>query len=348
MRKRTNYSPERLSNEIPKVTYRSAGVDIDKADRFIDAIIPLIDKTKRPGLIGEIGGFSGFFKAPKQGFHEPLLVAATDGVGTKLLLARTANKHDTVGIDLVAMCVNDIITCGAEPLFFLDYFATAKINLRDSVAIMKGIVAGCREARCAIVGGETAEMPGLYRQGDYDLAGFCVGVVERKEIIDGRNIKAGDRVLGLASTGLHSNGFSLVRKLFSRAEMKGKWGRILLRPTKIYVREVLSLKKKVKIKGIAHITGGGFYENIPRVFPPGIGVEIRKNSWPMPPVFTEIQKRSRLPDREMFRTFNMGIGLVIILGKDDLDIAQKHLSHIGQRSWPIGEIVKTKTPVTIA
>lgn len=327
------------------ITYKFSGVDIDKADRFIDAVIPLFDKTKRPGVIGKIGGFSGFFKI--QGFKDPILVASTDGVGTKLLIARTLNRHDTIGIDLVAMCVNDVITCGAEPLFFLDYFATSKIDLKDSTQIMKGIVSGCREARCAIIGGETAEMPGLYKKGDYDLAGFCVGAVERKQIIDGKKIKPGDILLGLASSGLHSNGFSLVRKLFSQGEIKKRWVSELLRPTKIYVREILSLKRKIEIKGIAHITGGGLYENIPRIFPGCVGVEIKKGSWPVPFIFKEVQKRSNLSDREIFRTFNMGIGMAVILKQSDVEKARRHLSKMGLRSWPIGNIVKSTIPVSI-
>lgn len=328
---------------MKSINYKSAGVDIDKGDRFVDAIIPLIKKTRTRGAVGKIGGFSGFFKSPKKGFREPILVAATDGVGTKLMVAKMLDKHDTVGIDLVAMCVNDIITCGAEPLFFLDYFATSKIDLKSAPQIVKGIAAGCCQARCAIVGGETAEMPGLYRKGDYDLAGFCVGVVERKKIIDGKDILPGDIILGLRSNGLHSNGFSLVRKLFSQKEIKGKWGKEILRPTKIYVREILSLKKKVNIKGLAHVTGGGFYGNIPRILPKGLGVEIKKGSWPVPFIFKEIKKRGNLPDSEMYRTFNMGIGMVVILNKANAEKARRHLSRIGLRSWPIGHIVRTKT-----
>ena len=323
------------------VTYKSAGVDINKADRFIDAIIPLINKTKRQGVVGKIGGFSGFFKSPQKGFKEPILVAATDGVGTKLLIAKMADKHDTVGIDLVAMCVNDIITCGAEPLFFLDYFATPKIDLKRAVKIVKGIAAGCCEAHCAIVGGETAEMPGVYRKDDYDLAGFCVGVVDRKKIIDGKGIKPGDVILGIASNGLHSNGFSLVRKLFSKKEIKGKWGKELLRPTKIYVQEILSLKKKFNLKGLAHITGGGFSGNIPRILPKGLGVEIKTGSWPIPPIFKEIEKRANLSQKEMFCTLNMGIGMVVILSPENIEKARKFLSRKGLCSWNIGHIVKS-------
>ncbi len=329
---------------MEKITYKSSGVDIDKADNFIDIIVPLINKTRRLGVLGKIGGFSGFFKSPGKDFKEPVLVAATDGVGTKLLVAKIFGKHDTVGIDLVAMCVNDIVTCGAEPLFFLDYFATSKIILKKSVDIIKGIVEGCRQANCALIGGETAEMPGLYRKDDYDLAGFCVGVVDRKKIIDGKKIKSGDIVLGLASNGLHSNGFSLVRKLFSQKEMRTEWGRELLRPTKIYVREILSLRKKIDIKGIAHITGSGFYGNIPRILPKGLGAEIKKGSWPIPPVFNEIKKRGNLTDKEMFLTFNMGIGMAIILDKNTVEAARKYLLKSGLRSWPIGYTIRTKAP----
>lgn len=324
-----------------EVTYKSAGVDIDRAERFIHNIIPLVNRTRRPGVIGKIGGFSGFFKAPKY-FKDLVLVAATDGVGTKLLVAGMVGRHDTVGIDLVAMCVNDVVTCGAEPLFFLDYFSTQRIDTRTACQVIKGIVDGCRQAHCSLLGGETAEMPGLYKRGDYDMAGFCVGAVERKDIIDGSRIMPGDIVLGLASSGLHSNGFSLVRKLFSEKEIKKKWADELLQPTRIYVQHILSLKKRIDIKGIAHITGGGFYGNIPRILPKALGVEIRLRSWDIPAIFKEIQLRANLTEKEMFRTFNMGIGMVVIINRDILDKARRFLSRINLRSWDIGKVVRTR------
>ena len=274
------------------MTYKKAGVDIDKANTFVKKITPLIEKTYTKDTLGTIGHFGGFFRADFSHMKEPVLVSSTDGVGTKLLVANTARKFDTVGIDLVAMCVNDVITCGARPLFFLDYFATGKIKPAVAVSIVKGIVAGCRDAGCALVGGETAEMPGLYRNEDFDLSGFCVGVVDRKDIIDGSRVKAGDRILGLASSGIHSNGYSLVRKIFSKQEMKEEYKKELLEPTVIYVKPVLELIKNLGVKAIANITGGGFYDNIPRVLPDGTAASLDKGSWKIPPIFEIIKKKS--------------------------------------------------------
>ncbi|MBL7071990.1 MAG: phosphoribosylformylglycinamidine cyclo-ligase [Candidatus Omnitrophica bacterium] len=322
------------------LTYKKSGVDIDKANDFVKRITPLIEKTRTKGTLGTIGGFGGFFKADFAGMKNPVLVSSTDGVGTKLLIANYAGKFDTVGIDLVAMCVNDIITCGARPLFFLDYFATGQIDADRSVDIIKGITNGCKEAGCALIGGETAEMPGLYKKEDFDLAGFCVGVVDRKNAIDGSGVKDGDRILGLASSGIHSNGYSLVRKVFSKKEMGGKYKKELLKPTTIYVKPVLDLIKNLKVKAIANITGGGFYDNIPRVLPDRTAASIDKDSWRVPPIFETINKRAKLPDEELYRTFNMGIGMIVVLDKDEIRPARERLSKYAIRSWDIGEVIK--------
>lgn len=323
------------------LTYRKAGVDIDKADAFIDAIMPLVKKTHRPELIGDIGGFNGLFRADFKKMKEPVLVSSTDGVGTKLLVANVIKKYDTVGIDLVAMCVNDVITCGAEPLFFLDYYAVEGIDINKSVSIVKGIAEGCMQAGCVLIGGETAEMPGLYPRNEFDLAGFCVGVVDRKRIIDGSSIKKGDVLLGIQSSGLHSNGFSLVRKVFARDEMKSSFlKKELLKPTFIYVKPVLSMSKKLKIKGIANITGGGFYENIPRILPEAVSVKIKKNSWHIQPIFDIIRKEGNIPEREMYRTFNMGIGMVLVLADKDVNKAKGILARRRLKSWVIGQVIK--------
>ena len=323
-----------------KLTYKGAGVDIAEADRFIRGIASLVRSTHRPGVVGRIGGFSGLFRVPCKGMADPLLVASTDGVGTKLLVAKAVGKHDTVGIDLVAMCVNDVITCGAEPLFFLDYFATGKVAADRAHQIMKGIAAGCRQAGCAILGGETAEMPGLYGRGDYDLAGFCIGVVDRASMLDSRRVRLGDAVLGLASNGLHSNGFSLVRKVFSKKELRGKWGRRLLKPTRIYVKPILAVHRAGILRGAANITGGGFYDNIPRCLPRGKSVRIDQRAWRVPALFGEIQRRGQVDEHEMFHTFNMGIGMVAIVGPDDVARAQRVLSRLRIKSMAIGEVVR--------
>lgn len=322
------------------VTYKKAGVDIERGDAFVEKIIPLAETTYRKGVVGKIGGFAGFFSAKFSGIRNPLLVSSTDGVGTKLLMATIAKKYDTVGIDLVAMSVNDVVTTGARPLFFLDYFATGKIKTDIAVDIMKGIAEGCRQSDCALIGGETAEMPGMYRNDDFDLAGFCVGVVDKDKVIDGSSVKAGDRILGLASSGIHSNGYSLARKLFSQFEIKGKYKKELLAPTIIYVKPALDLIKNFKIKSIAHITGGGLCENIPRVLPRGTAASIDKNSWKMPGIFEVIKKRSAAKDKELYRTFNMGIGMVMVLDKKDINGAIKRLKNFGIKSWEIGEIIK--------
>ena len=322
------------------LTYKKTGVDINKANEFVKKIVPIIETTYNKNTLGTIGSFGGFFKADFSGMKDPVLVSATDGVGTKLLVARAAKKFDTVGIDLVAMCANDVVTCGARPLFFLDYFATGKIETAVAVDIVKGIALGCKKAECALIGGETAEMPGLYNNEDFDLAGFCVGVVGRKKVIDGSAVKAGDRILGLASSGIHSNGYSLVRKIFSKSEMRGKYKKELLKPTCIYVKPVLELIKNFKVKAMAHITGGGFYDNIPRVLPDGTAASIDKGSWKTPDIFEIIRNRANLSDEEIYRTFNMGIGMAVILDKREVRSAIEKLKTFGVKAWNIGEVIK--------
>jgi phosphoribosylformylglycinamidine cyclo-ligase len=332
---------------MARVTYKKAGVDIDAADRFIRMIKPLVRTTSRPEVLGGIGGFSGLFKPRLAGMKKPVLVSSTDGVGTKLLIAAMVGKYDTVGVDLVAMSVDDVVVLGAEPLFFLDYIAVGKVVPSMLADIVRGVVRGCREARCALVGGETAELPGLYGPGKWDLAGFCVGLVDESKIIDGRACRAGDAVIGLASSGLHSNGYSLARKVFSEKEIKGGLWRELLRPTKIYCTAILEVLKKVRIKSMAHITGGGFYDNIPRVIPEGYSVRVEKGSWPIPPIFRKIQRAGNVDEREMFRTLNMGIGMALAVSARDADRTVALFAEQGQKAWIIGEITRGKREVVL-
>jgi phosphoribosylformylglycinamidine cyclo-ligase len=329
------------------VTYRRAGVNIDAADLFIRSIKPLVRRTGRPEVMGTIGGFSGLFAPRTRGMKKPLLVASTDGVGTKLMLADYLKKYDTVGVDLVAMSVDDVVVLGAEPLFFLDYIAIGKLRTGLLVEVMKGIVRGCREARCALLGGETAELPGLYASGQWDLAGFCVGLVDAARVIDGRSVRRGDALVGLASSGLHSNGFSLARKVFSERDLRGPIGRELLRPTKIYCSRILDVMKTVRIKAMAHITGGGFYDNIPRVIPSGLGVRIEKGSWAIPPIFGKIQARGRVDDREMYRTLNMGVGMALVVADAEADRCVAEFRRRGQRAWLIGDVAAGPAGVRI-
>jgi phosphoribosylformylglycinamidine cyclo-ligase len=337
--------------------YKDAGVDITLADQIVDKIKPLINKTFIPGVIGEIGGFGGLFSLTGQKYQEPVLVSGTDGVGTKLKIAFALNKHNSVGIDLVAMCVNDIITCGAKPLFFLDYISMGKLSEQITIDLIKGIIAGCKMANCALIGGETAEMPGFYPGGEYDLAGFTVGIVERSKIIEGKEIKEGDLVLGLTSNGLHSNGFSLARKILfesNKYKLEDKifatdriLGEELLIPTTIYVQPILHLLEKYKVLGIAHITGGGLIENIPRILPAGVSIQIDQKSWPKPYLFSLIQKEGNISDQEMYRTFNMGIGMVLIVhGNKALEII-KELKLMDCDSYIIGQVIKGNKQVTI-
>lgn len=331
-----------------RLSYKKSGVDIDKANLFVKKIKSLVKTTKRRGWITNIGAFAGFFKPDRAAYKTPLIVASADGVGTKLMIAKWARIHDTVGIDLVAMCVNDIITCGAEPLFFLDYFATGKLSPEAGYEVMKGIVKGCRLANCALIGGETAELPGMYNPGDYDLAGFSVGMVDRKKVIDGSKIKRGNLILGVASTGIHSNGYSLVRKIFSKKELSTKLAKEVLKPTAIYVKPVLDLIRRFNIKGIANITGGGFYDNIIRLLPGNIMAAIFKETWPVLPIFKLIKERGNIEDREMFRTFNMGIGMALILPRNEILKAKDYLLKKHKlKSWVIGEIIRGKRRVEI-
>jgi phosphoribosylformylglycinamidine cyclo-ligase len=329
------------------LTYKKAGVDIEKTDEFLKKIKPLLKKTKRPEVLGEIGGFSGLFMPRLQGMKDPVLVSGTDGVGTKLLIADLLGRYDTIGIDLVAMCVDDVVVVGAEPLFFLDYIACEKLDREKLYNLMKGIAKGCREAGCALIGGETAELPGLYTKDKFDLAGFCVGIVDRKKIINGNHCRRGDKLLGLASSGLHSNGFSLVRKIFRAGEIKGTLGRELIRPTRIYAKIILHLMKRVRIKAMSHITGGGFYDNIPRAFPEGFDAWVAKGSWPVPAIFQKIQQRGGIQEFEMFRTFNMGVGMVLILDPRSVQRALTVLAELGQRAWVIGELIPGNKKVEI-
>jgi len=328
------------------IDYKKAGVDIDNANKFVKDISAMVASTKRREVIGGIGGFSALTQIPKK-YKNPVLVSSTDGVGTKLMVASVAGKHDTIGIDLVAMCVNDVVVTGAEPLFFLDYFATGKLNRKKAKDVLKGIAEGCRQAGCALIGGETAEMPGMYKGDEYDLGGFCVGVVEKNKIIDGKSVKPGHLIIGIESSGLHSNGFSLARKVFKKRELKGKSGKTLLTPTIIYVKAILTLMKKVDIKSMAHITGGGFYDNIPRVLSSGSAALIYKGLWHVPKIFSVIQERGRVSDKEMHRTFNMGIGMVVVVDKKAAIKSHAVIKACGLRSWTIGEIIKGNKEVLI-
>ena len=333
---------------MTRLTYKKSGVDVKKTNLFTEEIKAFAKSTERKGSIGSIGAFSGFFKPSLSSYEEPLIVASTDGVGTKLMLARRADKHDTVGIDLVAMCVNDIITCGAEPLFFLDYIATGSFSPKVARQILRGIAKGCRLANSALIGGETAELPGMYRSGEYDLAGFSVGVVDKKNVIDGSRVTKGNVILGLASSGLHSNGYSLARRVFSGRSLTRKILRELLKPTVVYVKPVLDIIKRYDVKGISHITGGGFYDNIMRILPGSFRAVIDKNAWPVLPIFKLIAKRGNIDHKEMFRTFNMGIGMALILSEKEALKAREHLAKEHDlESWGIGEVVQSGRAVTI-
>ena len=319
-------------------------MDIDAGDELVENIKPFAKRTHREGVLAGIGGFGALFELSKK-YREPVLVSGTDGVGTKLKLAFQLNRHDTVGIDLVAMSVNDILVQGAEPLFFLDYFACGKLDVATATQVVKGIAAGCEQAGCALIGGETAEMPGMYPPGEYDLAGFAVGVVEKSKIIDGKRIAAGDTVLGLASSGAHSNGYSLIRKIIdaSGAQLSSNFadatlGETLLAPTRVYVKPLLAAMAEVPVKGLAHITGGGLVENIPRVLPQTLCAELRKTAWPRPALFDWLQKNGKLADAEMHRVFNCGIGMVVIVAQEHANTAIHALERGGESVFRIGEI----------
>jgi phosphoribosylformylglycinamidine cyclo-ligase len=333
-----------MSSSNVSLSYRDAGVDIDAGDALVEAIKPFAKRTMREGVLGGIGGFGALFEISKK-YKEPVLVSGTDGVGTKLKLAFHLNKHDTVGIDLVAMSVNDILVQGAEPLFFLDYFACGKLDVPTATDVIKGVAKGCEQAGCALIGGETAEMPSMYPDGEYDLAGFAVGAVEKSKIIDGSKIIPGDVVLGLASSGAHSNGYSLVRKIISvaqpdlNADFHGRrLADVLLEPTRIYVKPLLSLMATLEVKGMAHITGGGLVENVPRVLCDNLMAVLNRDAWTMPPLFAWLQQHGGVADAEMHRVFNCGIGMVVIVSKENADAAVAHLQAAGEQVSRIGEI----------
>ncbi|MEM7442314.1 MAG: phosphoribosylformylglycinamidine cyclo-ligase [Pseudomonadota bacterium] len=341
-------SPARPSKPAEVSAYRTAGVDIDAGNRLVEAIKPASASTKRAGVVGSLGGFGGLFDLKAAGFSDPILVAATDGVGTKLKVAIEADRHDSVGIDLVAMCVNDLVVQGAEPLFFLDYYATSQLSVPVAEAVVKGIAEGCRQAGCGLIGGETAEMPGLYAPGDYDLAGFAVGAAERGRLLTGETIKAGDVVIGLASDGLHSNGFSLVRKIVSDQDLNyddqapfdltKTLGQALLSPTRIYVPACLSLIREGTAKAFAHITGGGLLENIPRILPEGFGCKLDASTWTLPPVFAWLREAGKLTDDDLARTFNTGLGMIAVVGRDGVEASLANLEFAGETGTVVGHI----------
>ncbi len=331
------------------ISYQDSGVDVERGYKAVELMKKHVKTTYNDKVLGDIGSFGGFYSLSGEKMEEPVLVAGTDGVGTKLKYAFVMDKHDTIGIDAVAMCVNDIVCQGAKPLFFLDYFATGKLSPETVATVVSGVAEGCRQSGCALIGGETAEMPGFYQEGEYDIAGFAVGVVDRKKVVNGKQIKAGDVLIGLKSSGVHSNGYSLVRKLFGEErgvletyseELGGKPSDILLTPTRIYVRSILSLIEKVTVKGIAHITGGGFIENIPRIFPEGIGCEIRKDSYEVPAVFRYMQKKAEITDAQIYNTFNMGIGMVVCVAPEDVEATLSSLKESGEEAVVIGKTVQ--------
>ena len=336
------YTMSQTSNV--SLSYRDAGVDIDAGDALVEAIKPFAKRTLREGVMGGLGGFGAMFEISKK-YKEPVLVSGTDGVGTKLKLAFELNRHDTVGIDLVAMSVNDILVQGAEPLFFLDYFACGKLDVAIATDVIKGIAQGCEQAGCALIGGETAEMPSMYPAGEYDLAGFAVGAVEKSKIIDGTKIAPGDVILGLASSGVHSNGYSLVRKIIEvvKPDLEGdfhgrKLSDVLMQPTRIYVKPLLALMASMEVKGMVHITGGGLVENIPRVLQPGLVAELDSKSWTLPPLFTWLQQHGGVADAEMHRVFNCGIGMTVIVSQENAAAAIAQLEEAGEIVYTIGKI----------
>lgn len=331
--------------ETGGLSYRDAGVDIDAGNELVQRIRSEVARTRRPEVLGGLGGFGALFELPLDRYRQPVLVSGTDGVGTKLKLAIESGIHDTIGIDLVAMCVNDILVAGAEPLFFLDYYATGKLDVDVAASVVHGIAEGCHQAGAALVGGETAEMPGMYREGDYDLAGFCVGIVEKDAIIDGSRVTSGDTLVALGASGPHSNGYSLIRKLLevSHADLNqtlgdSTLGRQLLAPTRIYVKPVRSLIARIDVRAMAHITGGGLLENLPRVLPEGCDAVINRDSWAQPPVFDWLQKQGAIDQTEMYRTFNCGVGMVLVVAPENAEQAVQALQSSGETAWIIGSI----------
>ena len=326
---------------MSSLTYKDSGVDITKGNKLIEKIKPIAKSTSRPGVLAGLGGFGAMFEIPLDRYDNPVLVSGTDGVGTKLMVAEMLNKHDTIGIDLVAMCVNDLIVQGAEPLFFLDYYATGFLNPEVATAVISGIGKGCIESGCALIGGETAEMPGMYQGEEYDLAGFCVGIVEKNKIIDGSRVSVGDHMIALGSSGPHSNGYSLIRKIMEKSKPSSNQLDSLIEPTKIYVKSILSLINKLPVNAISHITGGGLLENIPRVLPSHLAAKIDSTSWELPEIFQWLQAEGNIDITEMYRVFNCGVGMVVVVPEAKSQLTIDHLNMCGENAWLIGEVVKS-------
>ena len=325
---------------MSSLTYKDSGVDITKGNQLIEKIKPIAKSTIRPGVLAGLGGFGAMFEIPLDKYKNPVLISGTDGVGTKLKVAEMLKKHDTIGIDLVAMCVNDLIVQGAEPLFFLDDFATGSLNPEIATSVIEGIGEGCRQSGCALIGGETAEMPGMYSGEDYDLAGFCVGIVEKDRIIDGTMVSEGDHIVALGSSGPHSNGYSLIRKVIEKSAPTPDQLNLLIEPTRIYVRSILSLLNTLPVHAISHITGGGLLENIPRVMPSHLSAKLDSTSWTQPEIFQWIQDQGNIDSAEMYRVLNCGVGMVVVISKDSSNEAINHLNACGEKAWLIGEVVQ--------
>ncbi|MCP4075160.1 MAG: phosphoribosylformylglycinamidine cyclo-ligase [Gammaproteobacteria bacterium] len=345
---KTGQSSQKSSDQA--LSYRDAGVDIDAGNELVERIKPSIKRTQRAGSVGSIGGFGGLFELPLDRYKNPMLVSGTDGVGTKLKLAIELQQYDTIGIDLVAMCANDIAVLGAEALFFLDYYATGKLTLEIAESVIAGIAEGCVQAGCALIGGETAEMPGIYQQGDFDLAGFCVGIVDKNNIIDGQNVQPGHNLIAIASSGPHSNGYSLIRKVIEVSEVDLQQdcagtplGKALLEPTRIYTKNLLELSQQQNLQAIAHITGGGLIDNIPRVLPQNCTAEIDKNSWQIPAVFEWLQQAGNIEQLEMYRTFNCGIGMVLVVEESITEDCITLLNQLGENAWKLGQVIEKTT-----
>ena len=325
---------------MSSLTYKHSGVDITKGNQLIERIKPIAKSTFRPGVLAGLGGFGAMFEIPLDKYKNPVLISGTDGVGTKLKVAEMLNKHDTIGIDLVAMCVNDLIVQGAEPLFFLDYFATGSLNPDIATSVIEGIGEGCRQSGCSLIGGETAEMPGMYSGEDYDLAGFCVGIAEKSRIIDGSKVSEGDHIVALGSSGPHSNGYSLIRKVLEKSSPTNEQLNSLIEPTRIYVRSILSLLNTLPVHAISHITGGGLLENIPRVLPDHLAAKLDPASWTQPEIFQWLQDQGNIATSEMYRVLNCGVGMVVVISKESSNEAINHLNLCGEKAWLIGEIVQ--------
>jgi len=324
---------------MSSLTYKDSGVDITKGNQLIEKIKPIAKSTLRPGVLAGLGGFGAMFEIPLDKYKNPVLISGTDGVGTKLMVAEMLNKHDTIGIDLVAMCVNDLIVQGAEPLFFLDYYATGSLNPDVAISVISGIGEGCRQSGCSLIGGETAEMPGMYKGEEYDLAGFCVGIVEKDNIIDGSKVKSGDHIIALGSSGPHSNGYSLIRKVLEKTKPTSSQLKSLIEPTKIYVKSILSLVQNLPVHAISHITGGGLLENIPRVMPEHLAAKLNADSWELPEIFQWLQSEGNIATSEMYRVLNCGVGMIVIVSKESSNEAIKLLKSSGEKAWLIGEVV---------